>query len=140
ALAAATYATAFFLPVHALGLGNKDYIFYGWEAYQAVGPHASWNRPFGWERILSWVQWLPNPLMWVGIVLLALWRGLSAAGVGLLALAAGVSCAFEFETFRFYFHEYREGYYCWLASMVLLTVAGAWFGLRPLLKSSSPAP
>src|SRR5262245_17097482 len=107
AAVAALYATSFFLPVC---LVLNDTIS-GWQAYLAVSPHRAWEAPLQPTEVFQLlVWWLPNPLMWVGIVLLALGRGLSAACTGLLALSAGLSVAFDFDTFRFDFREFREGY------------------------------
>lgn len=128
-LTAALYGTSFFLPTLVV---LSDPI-YGWGAFWIVTllPWDNPPLPTG-ELIQTLVWWLPNPLLWIGIVFLAIGQGRRAAVLGLLALPAGLSCAFDADTFRFRFHEFQAGYYCWLASMALLTAAGAWRGLRPV--------
>ena len=132
---AATYGTAFFLPV--LGV-FPDYMT-GWDAFRAMAPHNAWDDRSWFNargRLQALVMWLANPLLWVGMVLLALGRSSSAAALGLLALPAGLSAAFNIDTGGFHFHELHAGYYCWLASMAFLTAAGAYFALGPVFKGT----
>jgi hypothetical protein len=135
--AAALYGTAFFLRV--MVLFNDP--LYGWEAYQAVAPRPWAEQPYSLpDDLQAIVWWLPNPLMWVGIALLAIGRPGSAAFTGLLALAGALSVAFDTDALRFDFKDLREGYYCWLGSMAFVTMAGAWRGLWPLLAGTLRAP
>src|SRR5262245_62165263 len=122
-MVAAAYATAFFLPVHS----NRRT---GWDIYRVVAAHAVWgdNSYFrGTTRLQALIWWAPNPLLWVGTVLLAIGRTSGATALGLLALPASLSVAFNIDVGHFRFDPYsrlrelRAGYYCWLASMAFLT-------------------
>src|SRR5262249_25948655 len=124
---ASLYAISFFLPV--LDVLNAPLL--GWNAYWIVAQRPWEKDPLTTGELLQLILWwLPNPLLWVGIVFLAIGRAGNAACLGLLAMAAGLSCAFDVEMLRFQFYEFRIGYYCWLASMAVLTAAGTLLVLR----------
>lgn len=104
----------------------------GWEAFLIVA-----GRPFESPRPemtdLIWIAmyWLPNPSLWVGTVLLALGRGRAAAVAGLTGVIGGLACGFILDRPAIDFRAFREGYYCWVASLALLAGLGIWRAVWP---------
>ena len=76
------------------------------------------DYPFGW---------LANPLIWVGVILLACGRPGFAAGCGLLAIGPVVQWSLEWDR-QGLSHMLRAGYYLWVSSVGVLVAgsAGVW--------------
>jgi hypothetical protein len=92
----------------------------GYQAFSAALSHR--------ETVLLW---LANPLLWFGIYALARagWLVATLCGLGALLLTGGSSYWLSQSppgvTFNFLTADLGIGLYLWLASMVLLTLAGA---------------
>jgi len=118
------YLIAFTLPVfddtgilaNHLGVRPKG-VVYGWQAF-LVGWYA---QQFG--------GWFANVGIWVGTVFLVRGRPLAAAIAGMIALAFGLTyLALLADHSLISPQAYSTGYFCWLASAVLL--AGSGLGLK----------
>ena len=76
------------------------------------------------------LAWRPNPRLWVGALCLLLRRWRAACLLGALALVAGLFLP----GWRWWYSEghlkFFVGYYLWLASMAMLTAAGAYAARR----------
>lgn len=115
-LIGAVYAVSFFLPV----LGPDEESSPGFVAF--LLPLVAWTvGDEGAMLILGLPAWLANPLMWVGMALLASgkWKAATAAGLvavilGLTALPAWLSSG-DFP---------RMGYVLWVLSIAALAVTG----------------
>jgi hypothetical protein len=108
---AAMYAIAFFLPVVDISRPSMTVsggtAFLAWIYRVIEGDH---------YRLLSWSA---NPLFWLAFLLFAInWRR-EALVAGLLAVALAASIWIGLGD------RLRVGYYCWLASMILLTILSA---------------
>ena len=108
-LVASVYAASFAMPAY-LDLNGHE----AFAAASRAGLDAWSNGEIGQELI----GWLPNPLLWAGVVLLLGGRGLAAALAGVAAVATA-SCWLGLA-------ELLPGYYVWLGSMGLLLAGGAW--------------
>lgn len=108
-LVALVYAASFALPAYL----DLD----GHEAFAAAA-HAgldAWSNGEVGQELLGW---LPNPFLWVGVVLLLGGQGQAAALAGLTALL-GASSWLSLA-------DLLPGYYVWLGSMGLLLAGGVW--------------
>jgi hypothetical protein len=75
------------------------------------------------------LSWLANPVLWVGLMLLAKERWQEAARAGLVAALLASNPLLTQD----YLHGLGIGYFAWLASMILLiamSLAGWMFSLR----------
>jgi hypothetical protein len=124
AVVAGVYAVSFFLPAETI--------------LSAPGAVYFWSIPAGFFQRLAagtltgdslWglVGWLPNPLLVVGMILVALRRGWSALGTGLLATACACVWLLDgnYTISTNGLVTLNVGYYAWLASMLLLSISGA---------------
>ena len=100
-----TYATSFFLPVTD---ADTPQVMYGYQA-------------FFWAlvSIIYLPMWLSNPVLWVGCGYCVDGRWTAARNCGLLAILLAISEVW------FWDDPPEIGYYLWVASMVVLAVAGA---------------
>jgi hypothetical protein len=76
--------------------------------------------------------WLSNPVFWAGLVCLIKEKGAMTVSAGTLAFACGLLMAFDPDRQSFDFHWLRAGYYCWLASMLTLALAGMYLFLAEI--------
>ena len=135
---AVVYGTSFLLPARAMGPCAPTT---GWEAFVTVSPRPWDPEPLEvWEYLVLLIWWLPNPLVWVGIGYLALGRPAGAAVTGLVALPAGLFCAFNIDPWRFDFQEFLSGYYLWLTSMGFLAGSGMFLSFRAFLAPADGSP
>lgn len=118
------YAMSFFLPV------TRGFInLRGWEAILVVAgalftPSIPTRGVDDADWILTFLGYLPNPLVWIGIVLLVLGQWRLAAVAGAIALAFGIIWMFDVGGGKLDVSHSHVGYYCWLASMAALAAAG----------------
>jgi hypothetical protein len=116
---AVLYAASFFLPVY----------------FTMPMPTSVWKRiaggPFGlphpgFENVL---RWSPNPLLWIGIPLLALGRSRQAATeASVLGVLASINALLWLcDSWP---GDLGPGYRAWVSSAVLLAVLGAWHANR----------
>ena len=117
------YLFAFALPVfddtgilaNHLGVRPKGAV-YGWQAFLV-----------GW--FVQRIGWFANVAIWIGTILLARRRPLAAAIAGVLALGLGSIYLVHLADHSLLSPQsFSAGYFCWLASAVLL--AGGGLGLR----------
>jgi hypothetical protein len=123
------YLLSFFLPAIQVLKSRAEY---GWEAFliiQGVLEPNPLAATIDLLVILLW--WLPNPALWAGIVLLAARRWRAAAAVGTIGPVGFVACGFDPDHLVFEFRQFRVGYYCWGASVLLITAAAMWRSLVP---------
>jgi hypothetical protein len=116
------YAISFLLPVFDNTGAHHDHmsptprgVVYGWNAF-ILGLLSFFFPPGGW---------LANVGVWIGAVFLAIerWRGAWIAGG--VALLLGATYLYLLTDRSIVSQkEYLAGYYCWLASMAILAVAG----------------
>src|SRR5262249_33652503 len=129
------YISSFFLRVTELQVlvNGSPNTYYGWEAFQVVSSawtkRASDGRIRSWDAVIVLTGWVPNPLLWAGLVCLGIGRMRTAASLGIAAVLAALSNAFTW--FHFDFRYLLEGYYCWVMSMIVLTVVAAIRSVRP---------
>lgn len=122
------YLSSFFMTVHDFPSGKP---LRGWDAFYLATLSLCESPPLSAYHLTRWlVGWLPNPALWVGIVLLALGRWRIAALAGFLGLVGALSWGAGFPLLGANFSEFREGYYCWLSSMAALAGFGLWLTWR----------
>jgi HEAT repeat protein len=121
------YLMAFVLPVfddtgvlaNHLGVRPKGAV-YGWQAFLV-----------GWFA-QRWGGWFANVAIWVGTTLLAGRKPLAAAIAGLIALALGSTYLAVLSDHSLISPQaYSAGFFCWLASAMLLAASGLslkWLG------------
>lgn len=113
------YLVAFVLPVfHDRGiLANR----------LAVQPNGSVS---GWQAfviglVVKPLGWVANPAIWLGVFFLARRKPRVAASLGVLAIVLGLMYLELLVGHSLLSpHSYSVGYFCWLASAMLLTAAG----------------
>lgn len=115
------YALSFFLPAYC-GLLN----LVGYEAFAMVfmGLFENPIEITTPDCLLSILGFLPNPLLWIGILLLARKRWRSATAAGALALGLGLVWIVDPDQKMVDLQGLHVGYYCWLASMAALLGTG----------------
>jgi HEAT repeats/PBS lyase HEAT-like repeat len=123
----ALYLVSFLLPVfhdrgilaNHLGVQPNGSV-YGWQAF-VIG------------LVVRWFGWAANPVIWLGVFFLARRKPRVAAGAGVLAIVLGLTYLELLVGHSLLSpRSYSVGYFCWLASAMLLTAAGLglrWFGL-----------
>ncbi len=123
----ALYLVSFVLPVfhdrgmlaNHLGVQPNGSV-YGWQAF-VIG------------LVVRWFGWAANPVIWLGVFFLARRKPRVAAGAGVLAIVLGLTYLELLVGHSLLSPKsYSVGYFCWLASAMLLTAAGLglrWFGL-----------
>jgi hypothetical protein len=119
------YALSFFLPAFGVGVESQLDANNGFEAF-AVSFLACVNPFFG--GLNAFVPWLGNPMFWVAVWFFAIGRCRRACLAGALATVMSATLwLFADSESR---HLLFIGYYVWLLSMAMLTVAAAikWAG------------
>jgi hypothetical protein len=110
------YIVSFFLPAFAIGIEGKRSIDFGYSAFVIGGCSLFAGPYFGEAR--SFLPWLANPILWLAVVYFVMGRPKQACISGFMATA--LSATLLIGTV----HELiLMGYYAWLASFVVLTVA-----------------
>src|SRR5262249_28660212 len=111
------YVTSLFLP--AFQPMVDGHVYTGWMAFSIVD--AVFRSPL---YVVWW--WGPNPLIWAALWLATKARWGWAFLAGFVAMFLGLSISFDPDSFRFCIGgAFRIGYYCWLASMGLVTGTAA---------------
>jgi hypothetical protein len=131
----AVYSISFFLPTFEIVVKGTPSVSYGYEAF-AIGLLSPLLSPlFGGLRVFA--PWLANPLFWFGAVSFVTSRCRRACAAG---VTAGVT-AIVTSTSLWVFNDSESrsllllGYYLWVLSIVLLTLAAAmkWMRMSPTL-------
>jgi hypothetical protein len=102
------YAASFFLPVYEW----ERSVHSGWETFWKVVQILIKDPPAGFEL------WLPNPLLWSGVICLLAGRARAAGLLGTLASLLAAANVYSLREFLL------VGSDVWVASMVLLAVLG----------------
>lgn len=109
---ASAYAWSLYLPVMPEWLGAPGAVWTGWELFL-----------IGLRAPLMWCWW-PNPLLFVGILMLVIRYNRTAM---ILGVVAALGACYWLPAFW----EMGAGYYVWLTSMVLLGVSGGCLAFLP---------
>jgi hypothetical protein len=110
------------------------------------------NNPDGletWMRVQLAVLWLPNLAIAVGVLLILTRRWRCALVCGCIGVMGSATCWLEstarigaamlrlpWQLYVVDFRPFREAYYCWTASMVLLFGFALWRSFRPYARST----
>lgn len=118
------YALSFFLPVGGGMLGFQEFVL----AFTEAEPSMAY--------LVFFSCWLANPLLIIGVILLAVGKGwLSAAYSGFIgAFALLLSFILTLDSWPGHSHA---GYFVWQASMLLLAVFGFWTSVRRIVKEAA---
>jgi hypothetical protein len=110
----AVYGVSFALPAYPGTIGLGAFLAALYYLPIAVLGFIVGRSPISFASVC--LSWLANPVLWVGLILLAKGRWHGAARVGLVAaLLASIPLLTQD-----YHHGLRIGYFAWLASMILL--------------------
>jgi hypothetical protein len=116
-LSLALYVLSFLLPAFKIVVDGRSEISYGYEAFVV-----SILYSFSPDGFTAFVPWVANPMLWVGSILFMRTRFASACVAGMGACAMAATLLLRDAESR---HLLLMGYYVWVLSMVLFTVAGA---------------
>ncbi len=119
ALAVAAYVVSLFLPAVGVSVLGPPSTLYGCEAFTASlrsFPDVLKDFPSDLFSLCACVAWLANPVLWVGMILVAWRRYGSGCMAGAMAVALAMPIWLEID-------EVYAGYYLWVLSMALLMLA-----------------
>ena len=110
----AVYGVSFALPAYAESIGLGAFLAALYYLPIAVLGCILGRSPLSFASVC--LSWLANPVLWVGLMLLAKERWQGAARAGLVAALLASTPLLTQD----YLHGLRIGYFAWLASMILL--------------------
>jgi hypothetical protein len=143
------YFVSFFLPAAELHDQDNDGYWIGWAIFRAIPDLLPifWRHLDSGMRYRLMLMWLSNVALWFGLLLLIarLWRVAFFMGcVGLVGVALSWTFKIPADVNHFTklnpppvsWIEFREGYYFWAGSILLLTLVALYRSLSPPSASS----
>jgi hypothetical protein len=124
----ALYLVSFVLPLDVVHVTVM-----GWEAFVVPLESVIEKNGEAVDKFLNVFSWMPNPLLWAGVICLGSRRPHLALAAGVIATGIAVFDLKELEFLSLRPGDewnvllYRSGAYVWTASMLSLAIAGAIF-------------